>query len=497
METKIITIRTITPLFVKGKDPDFGEGMLRGHDNTIYLIDKDCLCEYLACKDMIDAYIAYYHRPVGHDVYVSYAELYCIDIRNHLDECAPQNQPQKYRRCDHLINGREINLNRFIECLRREKMSGYFLNPDHGGFEKYKMHSLRFFLDFYGCFPLNDELKSMSKGILILKESNKSDKYFIQTVNEDYYVPGSSIKGAIRNALLWSVMKDNVNKKWLNDFARRNIDLVDPNKPDFRKRNREEIVGEDNETLERESGFIRKKNFVPDFENEYHERWKNTNEVLRDIFRAVKISDSLSLSVDMNYISVVTAVCINQRNGIKALYRKDFAINLHALPPCTDIQFTINLDTVLLKRMCGSDIPNCLCSIDNLLSSVENYFSAVYANEKNFFSETISSTGSQSTPYIYCQETQSFYNNDRSNLFRIGWGGGLMTKTQFLNIENQYVFNEETINLRKKIRDSFTGRKKTNPEFNAPKSRCLIIDGEEKGLPLGWCELIYEKKKLA
>jgi hypothetical protein len=50
-QSAVIELTTLSPLFIKGKDMKYGEGMLEGVDRQnkpcIYLIDNDSLCEYI------------------------------------------------------------------------------------------------------------------------------------------------------------------------------------------------------------------------------------------------------------------------------------------------------------------------------------------------------------------------------------------------------------------------------------------------------------------
>ncbi len=72
METKSVILRTLTPLFIKGKDPSYGEGMLRGKDKQIYLIDNDKLCDYLYNEKKIKEYLAFINAlPVGNEFSLS------------------------------------------------------------------------------------------------------------------------------------------------------------------------------------------------------------------------------------------------------------------------------------------------------------------------------------------------------------------------------------------------------------------------------------------
>lgn len=495
MEKKIVTFRTITPLFIKGKDPDYGEGMLLGDDSLVYIIDVDMLCEYLdgIGNGLVDKYVKYYYREVGHDDYVGFAMMYDVDITQHLNDCRPDNYDnmrESQRRAYHQIQGKPIDMVKYFNCIKKYKNRGSDMDPDRRSFEKYKSHALDFFLRLYDCLKGIKDLQSLSKGVVRLKDSGGSNKYFIQCYDKSYYIPGSSIKGAIRNALLWSIMKEDNNNKWLNKFVINSIDQVSSQKnPVFSKNN---IVGDGNETIDEKSGFVRKIDSIIEKRVDYKSRWlKTENEpAVRDLFKAVKISDSDIISVN-NIPCEVTAVCKDTSDG-ESLYRKRFSLNLHALPVGTVIKYSIELDLDLLDRLCGNDIPNCLRSIDNMLEAVINYYSEAFHNERRFFSKT---SPRNLDPYQYCQITKDFYNTTRSQLFRLGWGGGLISKTQFMNLDEQYHLDDgKILNIRKLIRDKFTGNRRGNHENAAPKSRCLIAGGQYRGLPLGWCELTISPK---
>ncbi len=473
-EKKHVTIKTITPLFIKGKEPNYGDGMIRGDDDRVYMIDQEMLFEQLEEKQLIDQYCAYYHRDKHHNAYEGYAKLFGLDLEDFVHNC----QVEK---------GHKININRtkyIAEIKERVNVTQKKKFCEKIFFEKYENHELSFFLDFYGCGELRKNPKQIAKGIIPLSNSNKNEARFIRNVDGEYYIPGSSIKGAIRNALFWSLLKSQ--DKWLNRMVNYGIqcDQVNSDKPNFAN------VTFNDETIGKKSGMERRYDAIPDIKPEYAKRWEGVDDQLRDVFKAIKVSDSVPIGKDGDYTVTVITVCKTEE---EELYRKSYKTKLYALPQDTNASFTIELDSSLLKRMYGENsVPPPLQSIDQMLDAVTRFYKEIYSFENKFFLNVKQYSGpsynNQKQKYEKGAITSGFYNvsRDNLNLFRLGWGGGLMTKTQFLLLAN---------GTRKKIRDDYTGKRVCKGPL-APKSRCLINDGPLAGYPLGWCELVYEKRKL-
>jgi CRISPR type III-A-associated RAMP protein Csm5 len=426
VESAIIELETLTPLFIKGKDVNYGEGMLRGEDGLVYLIDNDKLCEYIAEKNKIEEYVNYFNTT----------------------------------------NNNEI--------------------------------SIKDFLGNHKIVPTIDELKKMAKGITNMPDKDKSKNKFIQNGNGKHFIPGSSIKGAIRNAVLWKILSDATKKTWLNRFVTYNLSNSHSNKKKYADRF-SDIPDAHSQTVNKMSFTeITPKKIIPENAtqaqrneiNEFNQRWHAANETLRDFFRIVKISDA---NFEGNVVlknEVAKAVC-KDASGTPSKnqsYQKKFPIPLECAPAKTKARFKISIDLNLAQDFFPSGIPFYLQSVSNLLTTVNGFFRAVAQFEETDFYNGLTSIPTDINPNdnrnaklrVNTGEVYRLYQNrfglTTENLFRTGWGGGFMSKTQFLHL---------TMPDRVKIRNlvSFNG----SPI--APKSRCLIVDGQNAVTPLGWCKL--------
>ncbi|NTW89045.1 MAG: type III-A CRISPR-associated RAMP protein Csm5, partial [Desulfobulbaceae bacterium] len=151
-ETAIIELETLTPLFIKGKDPDYGEGTyLIG--NKVYILDNDKLCKFI------------------------YDQTYDEDRKI-------KNQNNDYVK----------------------EYSDYLSKSYHS--DRTNKLSIKSFLVEKGLISNNPKkaeevIRDMAKGITYVSEAKRS---FIIDGLAKPYIPGSSIKGAIRNAILWKML---------------------------------------------------------------------------------------------------------------------------------------------------------------------------------------------------------------------------------------------------------------------------------------------------
>jgi len=425
VESKIIELETLTPLFIKGKNVDYGEGMLRGSDGNVYLIDNDKLCEYIAEKNKIDEYVSYFNVTANNDI------------------------------------------------------------------------SLKDFLSKNNIDPNIDELKKMAKGVTKLPDKERNKNKFIQNGNGKHFIPGSSIKGAIRNAVLWKVLSDATKKTWLNRFVTYNLSNSHSNKKKYAE-HFSDIADAQKKTIDNQSFTeLTPKKVAPqnatqaqiDEINEFNQRWKEANETLRDFFRIVKISDANFEGEVRLKNEKAKAVCKDATKKPPESYQKKFDINLECVPTKTKARFKISIDLNLAQDFFPSGIPFYLQSVSNLLTTVNEFFRAVAQFEETDFYNGLTSIPTDINPNdkrnaklkVNTSQVYQLYKNKfglapDNLLFRTGWGGGFMSKTQFLHL---------TMADRVKIRDLV----RHNGSPIAPKSRCLIVNGQDAVTPLGWCKL--------
>ncbi len=474
MESKIIELETLTPLFIKGKEEKYGEGFIR-IGNDVFLIDNDKLCKYIAESNKISEYAQYFSYRES-DV-KSFLVYHAIELPEH-KIFEYEEDEKKFKK---FLNNRNKKLQRFED------------------YQSYKDLSISYFLDKEGIFPSELRVKKdLAKGITRLSSGNT----FTQNGVNRYYIPGSSLKGAIRNAVLFKIFSDADRKTWLNNFVSAHLTSALTANNSEKKKYKEHfsaIANSSGETVLSKSftELIPKKNIPNNVMQEEKERfeefnrlWESANKILRDFFRIVKISDA-------NFVGDVTikneaakAVC-KDATGIppkNQSYQKKFDINLECVPAKTKALFKISIDLNLAADFFPSGIPFYLQSVSNLLETVDEFFRTLADfEEKVFFN------GLVSIPFDISPEDsknaklkvntipvlelykQKFGLNEEL-LFRTGWGGGFMSKTQFLHLTTP-----DRVRLRDMIR--------YNGSPLAPKSRCLIVEGENATKPLGWCKL--------
>ena len=337
MESKIVELETLTPLFIKGKNLDYGEGVLSGSDEVVYLIDNDKLCEYIASKEKIEEYIKYFSESDGAD-------------------------------------RRNLSIDDF---LRQEKI-----------------------------FPDQAKIKKLAYGVTQISHG----KNFVQNGNGRPYIPGSSIKGAIRNAIIWKIIsikkEQDVQKdvlaeykkslsaiafaseakrlaserKWIDaqkefekvlqvKFAERKmfaeckqgnrvnffIDRRNTEKPTLDKILSQFSQSWDNSLTDKT--VIRP---ISDIRTNNH-RWQSTDDVVRDILRIVKVSDANLTGEVVLEKKQLNVICKGSDDLVYQKYNfrknhKDYQpikLDLQTLSLATTATFKVTIDREMANTFFG------------------------------------------------------------------------------------------------------------------------------------------------
>ncbi|MDX2129654.1 MAG: type III-A CRISPR-associated RAMP protein Csm5 [Chloroherpetonaceae bacterium] len=477
VESAIIELETLTPLFIKGKDVNYGEGFLKV-DDTLYSVNNDELCKFIYESTFDETG----NKKLSYD-YVEWYEKYF----------ARGNSFDNSQVFGNFCNTFGLNYN---EKVNRDR--------DTKEFSLFKEMSLQFFLENVGLLKGSIEqkkeiAKNIAKGITYISDGNK----FVQNGNGKHFIPGSSIKGAIRNAVLWKILSDATKNTWLNGFVTYNLTAASRLRDSDKKKYKEHFSKQPNNLDEKvdTKSFteIKPNKIIPKnatseeqtYLGEFNQRWQSANETLRDFFRIVKISDA---NFDGNVIlknEKARAVC-KDANGTppnNQSYQKKFDINLQCAPAKTKARFKISIDLQLASEFFPTGVPFYLQSVLNLLKTVDEFFRAVADFEEKDFYLGLTTIPNDVNPNdkrtaklkVYTNQIYSLYQNrfgltPESVLFRTGWGGGFMSKTQFLHL---------TMPQRVRIRDLV----RHNGSPIAPKSRCLIVEGQNAIAPLGWCKI--------
>lgn len=267
---------------------------------------------------------------------------------------------------------------------------------------------------------------------------------FIRDGKNNPYIPGSSIKGAIRTAVLLSILDTNPTllqrkQDWVNN------NIQNKNKKYF-------------------SQYSLQQELLQSFRLP-SQRATSQN---KDIFRCLKVSDAYPVDEIETRIIPVKILAKDQRDFYWSKKNKPKKIWVEAV--CKGIfECSITWDTRLFeifKKQNNNlpisgfeDILKCMKTLTSKIKDFETWF---YQQQKNAgaLSQVLSSL-------------HTFYENLDENAFRIGYGPGMLGTTVDI------LFDENT---RKRIRNKFgTDR----GDDIAPKSR-RVCQLQNNFLPLGW-----------
>jgi CRISPR type III-A-associated RAMP protein Csm5 len=496
-EAGIIELEVLTPLFIKGKDPDYGEGIyIFKSEETAYLLDNDQLCKFIYNKTY-DGDGNYLNE--GQDYVAWYLEFMKLDT----------SDTKIVESYNSFIKLAELNVS---------PISDKSDIPDR---DKFKGKSVQYFLDKLGLLGKNkkDEIRNLSMGITTLMPSGYQ-KRFIQNGRGEYFLPGSSIKGAVRNALLWKMLSadpelkfkitDFINDKfewcatWVeakkSKYAKelqglsskqreKKLEIYEKGKrKDFASRFSRKDDNADSSLAQNSLDSITFSNFFPKLAGDqnlysqkyidnYNKHWEKASEIHRDLFRIVRITDAKFIKRPVcQYVNVETY----NLKGTEFEKRDKTGSELETVAKNTKAWFRISIDKELAKEFFGEDVPPYLQSIDALLQTVKEFFLTVAAEELAFYKKATHPGPAHDVMQWYKDllEPAEAVQPEESSLFRLGWGGGMMSKTQFLHLKTED---------RKRARDLMNYR----DEPVAPQSRYLQVSGEKAIRPLGWCRLRY------
>jgi CRISPR type III-A-associated RAMP protein Csm5 len=458
--TGIIELETLAPLFIGGKESSFGEGFITVGKKT-FLIDNDKLCQFIYEKTFDD-------NGCLKNAERDYVKWYAIFMSIYSDIDIVSN----------------YNLFADFFNLETKCVTEFRAVPDW-----FKKKSIQIFLEKTGLLSNNAEfsVRGFAKGITILSE--KKAKKYIQNGNGDCFIPGSSIKGVIRNAVCWEFFKDSDAKKIFDDFFQHNLSVGERKSDDKARRKFAEHFSAEKDstgnTLNSIS-FSGKYPAIQDYTrynvhyvNQYNNRWIDANEVLRDLFRIIKISDA-NFSTQNNKNNIKVNAYSLRKEGTPVFAKKESSTaNLEAIVTGSKARFKITIDKKLANEFFKGNIPSYLTSIDGLLQVTDEYFRKVVSEEISFYGNVSKFDKVFGVSKWYDCLNNELQENLDMQLFRVGWGGGLMSKTQFLHLN---------------AKDRTRVRNLTNNKGNtvAPKSRCLVANNKDEAVsPLGWCTLRF------
>lgn len=304
------------------------------------------------------------------------------------------------------------------------------------------------------------------------------------------YIPGSSIKGAIRTAIAFYLLK---NDDQYNTPKQARVSAIEQ-----KLRGKLETLNQQNELKrkrgQRESKLQKSDEFMSilfsDFDLNYQGiNYKIKNEAQKDLLRVIHISDSQPLlqktitnkKTDQKTtynIPVVTEVIVSSHfNDNNAKYKAplytEMIFNVRT-------EFTITLDLEMLSWFNHNQqmkLP--FNNIEDLLKICQEFSQYQWDGEYDYWNNINNNEDKRNKKKLDFDLIRDFYEREKCPYqLRLGWGTGMNGTT--IN----WLINDE---LRSQLRDA-CGIKA--PNFQAPKSRRTILNrkGEIRYVP-GWTKL--------
>ena len=311
------------------------------------------------------------------------------------------------------------------------------------------------FLKRYGLFHV-DFLKRVSRYRLEVSGSPREIHAFIKSMGRPY-IPGSSVKGAIRVGMLYQILKglgQDFLRRELWEPLERKIDGLKTLSGDKRKRERKRLRQRIGYFIDR---FLWAFRLKEDKDNPH-----------TDLLRCLKVSDSPPL--DLASLSV-TSVQVKKLNG-----QGSVATWVEVLKPGTTFTLTVEIDRELLNLF-KKDNPSIKFSSGK--TGISFKFDELY---ERLFEEPLS-PAVQMVNDLLQEERQRlpekwFQFGERQPNFRFGWGQGLLSTTVFLLLPS---------NLRKKLRNELF---KDEGNAEAPLTRKISTEGL-----FGFCHVVRLQPK--
>ncbi|MFQ6054455.1 MAG: type III-A CRISPR-associated RAMP protein Csm5 [Methanosarcinales archaeon] len=271
---------------------------------------------------------------------------------------------------------------------------------------------------------------STKKNLLeVIRTRSAEVKEQIKTINK-HYIPGSSIKGALRTAYMYWKLK--------NDPRLMNKGIKDL------------IIA------------MKKKRVDIRFVDEVIERRVFGSDPTRDIFKTLQISDSEPYDASSMEIDEVRTLTTTKQRGHTW---KRFKTFVEAVKKNQKTYLNINCTKNLI-----SDISEATYEFSDALIKYELNFYNNY--NTNYYLDDI---------IDFYEDLQSINTKNCNNLLHIAWGAGWHSMTIGLLLKNKNIFFD--------IRKKFRLGKTFIPEF--PKTRKLIFEKEYPVYPLGWMQLKF------
>lgn len=361
---------------------------------------------------------------------------------------------EKYTASEYVKSKAKTKKGNILNIIKRIDVSNYFLSLDDDKKDE-------FLADLSNPnFNLKDFDNKIPNTYMKYRAINKSKNEIsptqeiteaIKTLNE-LYIPGSSIKGAIKSAILYHELDEYMVK----NLSRNVID----NKGRIIRREYEKFVN---------NVFTSNKVFMK----------SRVQPAQKNIMKFLQVSDSTNIKIPTIYD--VATVMASYNYGKYEFYSRNKRTNeptlsyLESIPKNSNLSFEINnnYDFQMFNKLNLDDKKH--------LIDFENIKKSAYTFSKDLINNEIEFAEDYNISFLY-----KFYsklekqNTLESPLLKVGAGSGFLSTTVGLKIK------EFDPNFYAKIRD---GMRRTY-KYSFPKSRKITQVG---GMPLGWIQLSFDE----
>lgn len=286
----------------------------------------------------------------------------------------------------------------------------------------------------------------------------------IKTVENRPYIPSSTLKGALRTALLGEILSEN--DDIYEESLRRLESLID----------------------QRPRGNPRREQPAGQIENRAFGKDPN-----HDLLRALQISDTAPLESDTLEIGVAWTVILNQNDQLvqKIDRGQEYKNFVQQIRPKQHLTFTLKIDDFLFRAREKTRLRFTELQEETLRDIAEVCRSATDAltqREQDFFSH-------YKLPEIANRYDELIRLNDAlpegAFLLQIGWGTGYHANTvTSLFTDDPAAPEDLSINLRKRFRLGESRSQRGHyDEREFPKTRRILYRGRNPIAPLGWVKI--------
>ncbi len=280
------------------------------------------------------------------------------------------------------------------------------------------------------------------------------------------FIPGSSIKGAIRTAVLYNLLK-RMQAESPRDFQQYFVNSIEQklrefNNTDDRLRSKPWFKDKVKSSMANKIETELLQHFDLPVPGGYAKRGATGQQ--KDYMRVLKVSDTTPMDKDALPLVEVQVLSLT---GERDIYLKT-PIYVEIILPGAELQFSVTLDENIMRdfsQQTKGILP--FNTLEELFNLVHSFAHDIWRFEREYWA-AVSGPGAM--------EMRNFYDQKAAGM-RMGWGAGLSGTSLLMLLPPE---------LRRSVRDALF---EPRGQFVFPKSRRAVMDGDVPRWPLGWTDL--------